>query len=105
MLRMFALCAGAALVWAGSALGAPQLVQNENGDSALLFDILAQRRPALATSATPGGAFGPPTTLTPTPSLSPYLKHQTVALDDHGGAVAAWSGLGPFGASPQGVYV
>jgi hypothetical protein len=99
MLRIFAVCVGAALVWAGSALGAPQLVQNENGDAALLFDILAQRRPALATSSTPGGAFGPLTTLTPTPTAIPYglLEHQNVAIDDHGGAVAAWSRADPSG--------
>src|SRR2546423_5865970 len=99
MLRMFAVCLGAALVWAGSALGAPQLVQNENGDGALLFDILAQRRPAQATSSTPGGAFGPPTTLTPVPTAIRYglLEHQNVAIDDHGGAVAAWSHAGPPG--------
>src|SRR2546423_3007411 len=98
MLRMFAVCLGAAVLWAGSALGAPQLVQNENGDGALLFDILAQRRPAQATSLTPGGAFGPPTRLTPVPTAIPYglLPHQNVAIDDHGGAVAAWSEADPI---------
>jgi hypothetical protein len=100
MLRMFAVCAGAVLIWAASALGAPQLVQNENGDSALLFDILAQRRPAQATSSTPGGAFGP---LTPLTTSGP-LEHQNVAIDDHGGAVAAWAHAGPFGGPPAEEY-
>jgi len=100
MLRMFAVCVGAALVWAGSALGYPQLVQNENGDAALLFDILGQRRPAQATSWAPGGPYGPLTTLTPTR----LLQHQNVGIDDHGGAIAAWSHAGPYGGSPQEVY-
>ena len=100
MLRMCALCVVAGLVWAASALGAPQLAQNENGDSTLLFDILAQRRPAQATSSAPGGAFGPPTALTP---YGP-LENQNVAIDDHGGAVAAWTHVGAFGGGPHEAY-
>src|SRR3954453_5447206 len=105
MLRMFVVCLAAVLVWAGSALAAPQLVQNENGDAALLFDILAQRRPAQATSSTPGGAFGPLTALTPTAVPHGVFQHQNVAIDDHGGAVAAWTLAGPFGGPPQETYV
>src|SRR4051812_23121897 len=108
MLRMFAVCVGAALVWAASALGypqpAPQLVQNDNGDAALVFNILAQRRPAQATSATSGGAFGPLTQLTPTPTPNSLLQPQQVAIDDHGGAVAAWTSAGPTGDSPFEAY-
>src|SRR3954465_13803871 len=107
MLRMFAVCVGAALVWASSALGAPQLVQNENGDAALLFDILGQRRPAQATSSTAGGAFGPLTPLTPVPTEIPYglLEHQNAAIDDHGGAVATWTGLNPSDGCPCAAHV
>jgi hypothetical protein len=105
MLRMLVVCLAAVLVWAGSALAAPQLVQNENGDAALLFDILAQRRPAQATSSTPGGAFGPLTALTPTAVPHGVFQHQNVAIDDHGGAVATWTGFNPSGGCPCATYV
>jgi hypothetical protein len=104
MLRMFALCACTVLMWTGSALAAPQLSQNENGDSALLFDILAQSRPLQATSSAPGGAFGPLRSLTNAPVASNSLGPANLAIDDHGGAVATWTGLGPSGGCPCATY-
>jgi hypothetical protein len=105
MLRAFAGCLVAALVWVASALAAPQLAQDESGDSAVLFDILAQSRPLQLTSSTSNGAFAPPTTLTRAPVAFNELQPGNLAIDDHGGAMATWTALGPAGRCPCAAYV
>jgi hypothetical protein len=101
MLRIGAVWVVAVLTWASPALGAPELAQNENGDSALVFDILNQGRPLEATSAPPEGQFGSLTTLTPGYLRLGGLRERNVAIDDQGGAVAAWRSVGATSNEPS----
>jgi hypothetical protein len=103
MVRAFVASLVVLFASASAALAEPQLVQDENGDAALVFDILRQPRPIFATAAPGGGSFGPLTQLTPAGGGFPPAT--TVAPDEQGGAVAAWAGTGGIGTFPRDVFV
>jgi hypothetical protein len=102
VLRAFALCALALALSAGTAkaVGEPQVIEDERGDAALVFNVLAQDRPLQATSAPAGGTFEPLTPLTPADN-----GYYAVAGDEQGGAVAAWERTGPQGTYPNEAFV
>ena len=94
MLRTRLLCpvlATAALTLPGAAAATPLLVQDERGDTSLLWGVLQQtHRPLLATSAASDGVFGPLTELG-TPGNTYGGGAPLVAADERGGAVATWA--------------
>src|SRR4051794_32591484 len=102
MLRTCILCTLALFAsLPGSAAATPLLAQSENGDTALLLDVLHnQSRPLLATWAPAGAPFGSPTPLTRPGQQFGVDRGRSVEADAQGGAVAAWIGSPPGDVSP-----